>query len=515
MKKIISIPLQPNTNVVEISLEEAIKKLNNLIALQQVVNATHLAKNIISASPKSIEAYHLLYKILSYQQNYAELVEYSQKLITNEPNDSISYSMLSTGFRFLRKPEASLIAIEKAVQLAPLNILWRNDLGIMYKEQGKLIEAKNCFELCISQQSDFTPPYWYLSDITAQLKAEYTITLEEILLSENRVQQQDQKVYAAYALFKHYDTIKAYDKAFHYLSVGASIQRKKFNYNHQAELQEHKIIADVFNEGFFNERLKETNSSVSEVSVPGDSPIFICGLPRSGTTLVEQIVSSHTKVAAGDELYELAQATQNALQDIQPKKAFPHWADELSTNQWLDIGDKYLTLTKHINTSRYFTDKMPLNYKALGLIAQALPHAKIIYCNRPPMDLLLGAFKQILSSGNKYSYDLNELTDMIIAQHQLMQHWVKLMPNKIFTLNYKDLVNEQLQTTTALLSFLELDFQQTCLDFHTNNRVVHTVSNAQVRKPLFNSALNAWHKYKKQLMPYALKMEKAGLIVEY
>ena len=505
----------PNTAAVELHLEEAVAKLANFIMLQQVVNATYLAKQIIAKEPCCTQAYHLLYKILSYQQNYAELAKYTQQLLTKEPNDSVSHFTLSKAFRFMRKPKQALIAIEEAVKLAPLNVFWRNDLGIMYKEQGKLIEAKHCFELCISQKSDFTPPYWYLSDITAQLPAEYTITLERIVLSANSAQQPEQLVHAAYALFKHYEAIKEYDKAFHYLSLGAVTQRQKFNYNHQNELLEHQAISEVFNREFFTARPETSHNSVNTAKAQSDSPIFICGLPRSGTTLVEQIISAHIEVAAGDELYELAQATQNALQDIQPKKTFPYWADELSAKQWLDIGNRYLYLTEHINTSRYFTDKMPLNYKALGLIAQALPQAKIVYCNRPPMDLLLGAFKQILSSGNKYSYSLDELTDMIIAQHNLMQHWQEVLPNKIFKLNYEALINEQLQTTSSLLSFLGLDFQQACLDFHTNTRVVHTVSNAQVRKPLFNSSLNAWHQYKKQLMPYAIKMEKAGLIIKY
>lgn len=498
--------MPPNNSPVELSLEDALAKVNSAISQQQVNNAEALAKQIITQVPENPNAYYLLYKVLNYQQKYLELTEYTQRLLSKRPNDSLSYFTLSSAFRFMRQPKKAITAIEQAVTWAPDNIMWRHDLGIMYKEQGRLTEAKQCFEDCIEKHATFTPPYWHRSDITAQMPAHYVTKLEKIVAATTENHQKEQVVHAAYALFKHYQFINDYSQAFQYLQLGASVQRKGFNYNHQKELDEHKAIEQVFDHA-----LCSSQATSSSLQKQGDCPIFICGLPRSGTTLAEQIISAHSLVAAGDELYELAQATQNILQDIKPKQQFPAWANELSTQQWHSIGSRYLTLTQHINTERYFTDKMPLNYKAIGLINLALPKAKIIYCHRPPMDLLLGAFKQILSSGNKYSYDLDELTDMIIAQHKLMAHWLKVMPDKIFVLDYKALINDQAVTTAALLSFLTLEMQQGCIDFHTNNRTVHTVSNAQVRKPIFSSSINAWHTYREQLTPYAIKMQKAGL----
>jgi len=504
--KILTLTLAPHASTVNISLEDALAKLKEAISHQHAVNAEHLAEQIIAQVPTSPPAYHLLYTILSFQQKYSKLAKYAQNLIDLMPNDSLSHFNLSNALRFMRQPNEALLSIEQAVKLAPSNILWRNSLGIMYKESGKFSKAQQCFETCIEQQSDFTPPYWLRSDTTPKMPEHYLANLEKIIELSDAVKNRNQVVHAAYALFKHYQSVKKYSTAFKYLTLGASTQRKGFNYNHQKELDEHKHIAKVF-----DSTLCASPQGNSATLAQGDCPIFICGLPRSGTTLAEQIISAHSLVAAGDELFELAQATQNILQVVKPKKQFPFWADELSSSQWSDIGQTYLRLTQHINTARYFTDKMPLNYKAIGLIHKALPQAKVVYCLRPPMDLLLGAYQQILSTGNQYSYDLDELTDMIIAQHQLMKHWETVMPGKIFILDYKMLVSNQEKTTTELLNFLALDMQQDCIDFHNNKRTVHTVSNAQIRKPIFKSSINSWHKYREQLTPYAVKMKKAGL----
>jgi len=504
--KILTLTLDPHASTVDISLEDALAKLKEAINKQQATNAEHLAEQIIAQVPTSTPAYHLLYTILSFQQKYSKLAQYAQRLIHLMPNDSLSHFNLSSALRFMRQPNEALLSIEQAVKLAPNNISWRNSLGIMYKESGKFIKAQQCFERCIEQQSDFSPPYWLRSDITPKMPEHYVENLKQIIELNDAVKNRNQVVHAAYALFKHYQSENNYSTAFQYLTLGASTQRKGFNYHHQKELDEHKAIEKVF-DSTLCAKAQDKNMTLSQ----GDCPIFICGLPRSGTTLAEQIISAHSLVAAGDELFELAQATQNILQVVKPKKQFPMWADELSSDQWGDIGETYLRLTQHINTARYFTDKMPLNYKAIGLIHKALPQAKIVYCLRPPMDLLLGAYQQILSTGNQYSYDLDELTDMIIAQHQLMKHWITVLPGKIFTLDYKMLVSDQEKTTTKLLNFLALDMQQDCIDFHKNKRTVHTVSNTQIRKPIFKSSINSWHKYREQLTPYAVKMKKAGL----
>ena len=506
----INIKVQESNIELMLSLDDALIELDKAMLKQQAIKALTYAKQIVEQVPNCLSAYTTLYKILSFQQNFLDLEQVALQAIKHNPDHSLSYQTLSNAYRFQRKTNEALQAMKKAVELSPKNTQWLNALGIMHKELGHFDIAFTHFEQCILQSPNFTKAYWNRSDIKAQMPSNYIDHLTELLRSK-KTSMNKEHVYAAYALFKHFESIKCFEEAFSYLKLGATKQRNNFNYDHQAELNEHKNIEQVFNSNFFSQNT--TNITTSRADIPDDNPIFICGLPRSGTTLAEQIISSHTDVAAGDELYELAQATQNILQKVKPKQAFPFLANELTKEHWRSIGERYLDLTQHINSKRYFTDKMPLNYKAIGLIRMALPSAKIVYCQRPPLDLLLGAYKQILDQGNRYTYDLDELTSMIIAHHHLMQHWLKVLPNKIFTLNYQSLINNQKETTAKLLQFLGLEWQESCLNFHTNNRVIHTMSNTQVRQPLFSSGLNAWHKYKEQLSPYADKMQKAGLSV--
>lgn len=510
----------PKSNAVFVfTLVDALKELDKTMQKKQAFKALNYAQQITEQAPNCLPAYVAIYKILSFQQQFLVLEKIALSAINQNPKHGESYYALSNAYRFQRKTNNALQAMEKAVELAPEKNPWLDALGIMHKELGHFEIAIQLFEQCIKQAPNFSQAYWHRSDIKTKMPNEYVDHLTTLVSVDSNAAVKEQ-VYAAYALFKHFEAMASFEKAFTYLELGATKQRGLFNYDHQAELNEHKNIELVFNKQFLNKQWLNKNEVALTKSVLGktknkadDSPIFICGLPRSGTTLTEQIISSHSEVSAGDELFELAQATQNILQQVQPKQAFPFLANELTKQHWQKIGEEYLTLTQHVNTKRYFTDKMPLNYKAIGLIHMALPSAKIVYCQRPPMDLLLGAYKQILSSGNHYSYDLDELTDMIIAQHYLMQHWFKVLPEKIFILDYKKLVTDQEATTRDLLNFLGLEWQQGCIDFHKNTRVVHTVSNAQIRKPLFNSSINAWLKYSEQLKPYAEKMKKAGLLL--
>lgn len=506
----IKIREQESDTELVLSLEDALNKLDKAMLNQQADKALAYAEQVVAQAPNCLNAYATLYKILLFQQQFSDLEQIALYAIKHNSENSLSYQTLSNAYRFQRKTKEALNAMEKAVDLSPQNTHWLNDLGIMHKELGHFDVALIHFEQCILQSPNFTKAYWNRSDIKAQMPPNYIEHLTKLLNSKQAPNSKEQ-VYAAYALFKHFESTKCFKEAFNYLQLGATKQRKCFNYDHQAELNEHKNIEQVFSAQFFSR--DTTDITISNVNIPDDSPIFICGLPRSGTTLTEQIISSHSDVSAGDELFELAQATQSVLQKAKPKQAFPFLANELTKEHWLNIGKRYLILTEHVNTKRYFTDKMPLNYKAIGLIHMALPKAKIVYCQRPPMDLLLGAYKQILDQGNRYTYDLDELTSMIIAHHNLMQYWLKIFPDKIFTLSYQNLINNQTETTEKLLQFLALEWQDSCLNFHTNDRVIHTLSNTQVRQPLFSNALNSWHRYKEQLSPYADKMQKAGLTI--
>ncbi|RYZ82878.1 MAG: sulfotransferase, partial [Moraxellaceae bacterium] len=234
--------------------------------------------------------------------------------------------------------------------------------------------------------------------------------------------------------------------------------------------------------------------------------IFICGMPRSGTTLVEQIVASHGRVTGGEELSELSKAAASVLNLKSVDKPFPDWASDLQGEDWYLIGQEYMRRTQNFHRTEYFTDKMPLNYKALGVVHLALPSAKIINCMRNPLDTVIGCYKQLFGDGLRFTYDLDELIEIYISYRKVMDHWKSQFPEKILDVHYENLVLNQESETRRMLDFLELDWSNDCLNFHKNSRPVYSASSSQVRQPIFKTSISGWRNYESQLEEVAQKL---------
>ncbi|MBL4911503.1 MAG: sulfotransferase [Alteromonadaceae bacterium] len=511
-------------NELKAKISTLLIKLEQAVQLHQAKKVELLAKQILQKNMATLAAYHALFQLYEVQQNYNELLKIAKQCLKLFQQDALSYYKLALAQRFLHQESAALLNLVQALSLAPEQIQWRNLYGVMLKENGQLKQAQQCFSECITQQADFILSYYNRASLSALLNASDLAYLQTQFNNDNL--SVSDKIYCGYTLFKHFEQQQQYIQAFSYLSCASQLKRQQLHYDHQQEVIEHQQIEDVFSTEFIY-RIAADNLATPQKANYSCSAIFICGLPRSGTTLVEQIVSSHSQVTAGDELYALAQATQNVLQQCQPKQAFPFCMQELTIQNFTDIEVNYLHLTrhfqynafqstdpqdKHLQKQRYFTDKMLLNYKAIGVISLAMPTAKIVICQRNAMDVLFGCYKQMLGEGNKYSYDLDELSDIIIAHQQLVQHWQRLFPNNVFLLNYESLIHQQERITRQVLTFLDLPFEQACIDFHQNKRVVHTLSNVQVRQPLFTRGIDQWKNYQTALEPFYQKFKQAGLL---
>lgn len=509
MTKLYRFSLAARDEVIELSFANGLLEAEKAYFRGHLDIAQSLATQLIAFGPTNIEAVEILCQCHLQKQQYQQVINACNTALSNNQTSAKLYYFLSCGYRQLRFPEKALKALQQAIEVKPENLHWQVTLGIMFKEKGQLDSALKIFNNAINKAPEICDSYWYKSDIDATLTVEQERRLIDIVTKDaiDTVERKNQ-VFAAYALYKYFEGRQNYDQAFEFLSQGASLQRTLFNYQNATEINEHKSLEAIFDHKLLNANnldVEKTNAQTAHQA------IFICGLPRSGTTLIEQILSCHSEITGGDELFELTQATQEIINQVKPDKPFPYWAKDLPDASWLAIGNKYIELTKPIASTKYLTDKMPLNYKAIGLISKALPNAKIIYCARDPMDLLIAGFQQILGSGNQYSYDLDELSDMIIAHRQLMSHWVNCLPHNLLKIDYEALINAQRETTEKLLAFIGVDWQENCLAFHKNNRTVHTVSNTQIRQPLFTHSVNRWCRYQKQLMPYYEKFQQAGL----
>ena len=493
---------------------DALDLANQLVA-QRSPHSISLFKQLIEINQKEESLYALAMQACLIVKNYVELLAFTKKACESFPDVAMHHYGLAIASRHLHYQTESFNALQQAISLAPNNLAWQRLLAIMYKEQGKLETALCHFNDVIKHAPNDYQSYWYRADISASLSDQEKSQLIDACQLELTTRQTSHSVsdkktsntnkanvsYAAFTLFKHFDNKHLHKEAFNYLSLANHLKRQTIPFDLKAELAEHLAIAKTFNHCF---------SHASPDNQLGENCIFICGLPRSGTTLVEQIISSHSQVNAGDEIYYLAQATERVLAKENARlttKAFPQLLEQLSEENWQGIGNTYIELCSHLAGSKRLTDKMPLNYKAIGVIKKALPKAKIVYCQRNDNDLLWGCYKQMFGAGNGFTYHLDELSKMIKAQRQLMQHWQSIYPDQIFTLDYHALIESQAEVTKALLAYLELDWQDDCLSFYRNSRTVHTLSNVQIRKPLSDKHQNQWLHYQDYLAPYLTSLD--------
>jgi len=229
-------------------------------------------------------------------------------------------------------------------------------------------------------------------------------------------------------------------------------------------------------------------------------PIFIVGLPRSGSTLVEQILSSHSCVEGTMELPNMMNIARKMGNSTKDQTAYPEVLSEMPKKDLLSLGKSYIEDTKFLRSGLpYFIDKMPNNFSHVGLIKLILPNAKIIDARRNPLDTCFSCFKQLFARGQVFTYDLSEVARYYINYVKLMDHWDTTLPDFVYRVNYEQLISNQEEETKNLLNFCQLDFEAKTLQFYKTKRAVKTASSEQVRQPIYQKGLDHWKNYEEDL----------------
>jgi Flp pilus assembly protein TadD len=302
----------------------------------------------------------------------------------------------------------------------------------------------------------------------------------------------------AYILSMYYEKRGDADKSFEYLALGNRLNRSSYQYLHADTQKQFKVLMDGITDEFLSE--------VESVAINDAAPIFIIGMPRSGTTLIEQILSSHSLVSGEGELQTMRQEFEvfgdRILADGDNVEVLKSRASALA-----QAAKSYLEHVRLMQAQsgrgscQYFTDKMPYNFMMAGYIAAIFPNAKIIHCTRDPIETCFSVFKQNFSGSHAYSNELIELGQYYTLYQDLMASWNQKFPGRIYEANYEKMVSDSESQIEALLAFCGLDFEPECLMFHKNKRAVRTASVAQVRQPIYKDAVKASKPFEKQLQP--------------
>jgi len=408
-------------------------------------------------------------------------------------------------FSSLGDYEKAITLLERAVELAPEQSLYHSNLANVQRMLGLLTKSELSYDRALKLNPENEEPWSLRSSLRTQtIHCNHVKQLETYLRAPPGSWRATVHIY--YALAKEYEDLEKYEESFGYLQEGALLYRQKMGA--YSVSQDITIINDTIN-AFDKQRMLQEEESCNNAA-----PIFIVGLPRSGTTLVERIIGSHSDVFAAGELSNLSTVIVKQVELLAGSQLQPKNLIEKSAKLKIKaLGQAYIDSTNTItNNSPHFTDKLPMNYLHCGLINLALPQAKIIHVTRDPMDSCYSMFKQLFDDAYKYSYDLNELAQYYINYHKLMEHWRRVLPGGLFEVAYEDLVADQISQTRRLLDYCELTWQQSCVNFHLNREASTTASAAQIRQPIYSGSVGKWKLYRKQLAPLLLSLQTAGLV---
>jgi tetratricopeptide (TPR) repeat protein len=309
-----------------------------------------------------------------------------------------------------------------------------------------------------------------------------------------------------FSLAKTHEDLGDFAASWRHLVAGNRLERQRLQYDRAADRQ---VIGELI-EAFPGPEPQGADTS-------GASPIFIVGLPRSGTTLVEQILGSHSAVQSCGELTALPEALARVVERSTPRPA-ANWhafVAQLATADAPSIAREYLERVRARRDNRpRFTDKQTTNFFYCPLMLRAFPHGRIVRVTRHPLASCYALYKTRFLGAFGFAYDLDELADFYIGYHRLMTHWQRILPNRIFAVAYEDLVAEQEATTRALLDYVGLPFEAACLEFHHNPAAIMTASSVQVRQPLYDSSVDQWRHFNAELRPLAARLQAAGIAVD-
>jgi Flp pilus assembly protein TadD len=462
-------------------LAEAHSNLGNTLKeLKKLDEAEVSCKKAIKLKPNLPDAYNTLGIVLTELKKLDEAEASCKKAIELKPDYAEAYNSLGVLLYNINSLDQAEARFRKAIELKPDYAEAYNSLGLTLIKIGKLEKAKTYYKKAIELKPDFVIAHYNNCQIKKFSKEdEHFFQMHKLSLEQNLTD--DQHCYITFALAKASSDLNQLDKSFKYYFEANTIRKKQLNYDINRDIK-------LF------EQLKKTHPSLKKNSpettdeLNKQKIIFIIGMPRSGTTLVEQIISSHSKVMGAGELEYVDIFGRNIALGI----------SEINNNTLLDFKGKYIRkLNKLSNGCLMVTDKMPANFKYVGLIYSVFPDAQIIHVKRNAAATCWGNYiKRFAKGANAYSYNLDDLVTYYELYQDLMKFWEEQYSDRIYNLNYETLTMNQEDQTRKLIQHLDLEWEKECLAPQDNRRIILTASNTQVRQKIYQGSSQEWKKFK-------------------
>jgi tetratricopeptide (TPR) repeat protein len=460
------------------------------IRLERHGDAEILSARCLELDPGDDGARFIHADALFRQQKAVQALTHLERLVARAPKDPAYRNMMAACLGLIGE-DARVNEIQEGLlaDYPRQPKIWLNH-GHALKTVGRLPEAVAAYRRCLSLAPWFADAYWGLANLKVARFTEAEVACMRTQLAKPDLPGED-RLHLHYALGRAYEDRGVPAAAFANYAEGAKLRRAKAAYDAAAAIGQMLRAKAFFSEDFFAARAGGGSRS--------DAPLFIVGLPRSGSTLVEQILASHSAV---EGIMELPNIRWIAGELGAPDR-YPECLAGIESISFRTFGDAYIDATRiHRKLDRpFFIDKMPNNFHHIGLIHLILPNSKIIDVRRHPMATCFSAFKQHFAQGQAFSYDLGDLGRYYRDYIELMAHFDDVLPRRVHRVIYEDLVNDVEGEIRGLLNYCGLPFEAACLNFHANNRAVRTVSSEQVRRPISREGLDHWHRFEPWLDP--------------
>ncbi|HEX6259811.1 MAG TPA: sulfotransferase [Woeseiaceae bacterium] len=446
-----------------------------------LLRATSLAPNYARAWVDLVDAQR-------EQEKYDEAIKSAERLLALEPDKPESHMVYAGVVGVAGRHHDAIASYSRTLELAPQKAAAMCGMAHHLKTVGEREEAIRQYRACIAAKPDHAEAYWSLANLkTFRFEAAEVAAMETLIRQGGLPDEALSMLHNALGL--EYEAHGDFGSAFANFERCNKLRRKQESYDPVDTEATHDRVIRFFDDA----RLRQ--GAAAELH---PVPIFIVGLPRSGSTLIEQILASHSMVEGTHELSDLSKAVRKYRG--RRNELFPQTLGGLKPEGWARLGREYLESTrKHRSGAPFFIDKNPNNFVFAGLVRLAIPNAKIINARRHPVDSCLGSYKQLFASGQPFTYDLTEIGEYYLQYQRLMEHWHRVVPGFVLDVHYERVVADLENEVRRMLQFCGLPFEEGCLHFHQTRRAVKTASSEQVRRPIYSGSVNVWRHYETHL----------------
>jgi len=475
---------------------EAMRLLAQIgVQLDVLDDAEFLLESVLAFDPNYHIARYDYAVVLGKRHKHAAALEEARKLLRIDPRHRAFRTVYATACVGLGDHEEALRVYRELLTETPHNPELHLSVAHALKTQGRQAQAIEAYRAAAAARADFGDAYWSLANLKTYRFADEELARMRALETAPATSLID-RYHLCFALGKALEDRGEYEESFRYYERGNAFKKSESRFDVGAMERNLRLQASLCTREFLAAR--------SGGGCDRADPIFIVGLPRAGSTLLEQILASHSQVEGTMELADIPRMVQQLAgrENRDTPSRYPALLAELTPAERLRLGEKYLADTRVYRTGRpYFIDKMPNNFRHIGLIHLILPKARIIDARREPLACCLSNFKQLFASGQEFTYSLEDLGRYYRAYVEIMAHWDAVLPGRILRVQHEELVEDLEHHVRRILDFVGLDFEPACLEFYKTERSIRTASSEQVRQPIYREGLDQWRNFEPWLGP--------------